>query len=123
MPNLQRFEGATPAEARARARQALGPDAAIVRAGRERSGGLFGFFEREVFVLEVEATRSGDGAHDGGGPGGTAHDGAAHDRAAYGGTAHDRAAYGGTAHDRAAHDGAAHDGAASSALDRLVGSR
>lgn|GEM_PF-4002329 len=54
MPKLQRFEGTDPAEVRARIREELGPDATIVRAGRERSGGMLGFFEREVFVIEVE---------------------------------------------------------------------
>ncbi|HUZ21468.1 MAG TPA: hypothetical protein VMU75_12930 [Acidimicrobiales bacterium] len=63
MPKLQRFEGTDPAEVRARIRTELGPDATIVRAGRERSGGVLGFFEREVFVIEVEAP--GDGAQAG----------------------------------------------------------
>ncbi len=55
MPQLHRFEGREPAEVRARVLAELGPNACIVRAGRERSGGLFGFFEREVFIIEAEA--------------------------------------------------------------------
>lgn len=58
MPNLLRFEGNTPEEARRKAAEALGNDVVIVRAGRERSGGLLGFFEHEVFVLEIDAEAS-----------------------------------------------------------------
>ncbi|MCU1492025.1 MAG: hypothetical protein JWM85_3430 [Acidimicrobiaceae bacterium] len=54
MRNLRRFEGTEPAEVRAQVLSELGPDAIMVRAGKERSGGLFGFFEREIFVIEAE---------------------------------------------------------------------
>lgn len=54
MPKLLRFEGATPEQARTKARAALGDDVLIVRAGRQRSGGVLGFFEHEVYILEVD---------------------------------------------------------------------
>jgi hypothetical protein len=53
---LLRFEGSTPEEARTKARRALGDDVLIVRAGRERRGGVLGFFEQECYVLEVDAS-------------------------------------------------------------------
>ncbi|HLI16004.1 MAG TPA: hypothetical protein VKV23_08145 [Acidimicrobiales bacterium] len=61
MPNLLRFEGPTKEAAAAKLFAALGEGARIVRAGRERSGGVLGFFQREVFVLEAEppAERAG----------------------------------------------------------------
>jgi hypothetical protein len=65
VPQLQRFEGATPEEARTKARRALGDDVVIVRAGRERSGGVLGFFEHEVFVLEVDAASVPPATHRG----------------------------------------------------------
>ncbi len=55
MPQLLRFEGSTPEEARTKARLALGDGVIIVRAGRERRGGVLGFFEQETYVLEVDA--------------------------------------------------------------------
>jgi hypothetical protein len=51
-----RFEGKTMEAARNKARERLGADVSelhIVRHGRELSGGLFGFFQRERFVIEV----------------------------------------------------------------------
>ncbi|MGA2528122.1 MAG: hypothetical protein ABSG36_03050 [Acidimicrobiales bacterium] len=51
-----RFEGKTMEAARNRARERLGADVSelnILRHGRELSGGLFGFFQRERFVIEV----------------------------------------------------------------------
>ena len=56
-----RFEAKTMEAARDRARQRLGTDVSelvVLRHGRELSGGLFGFFQRERFVIEVEDPRS-----------------------------------------------------------------
>ncbi len=53
MPKLQRFEGANAEEVRARVLDEVGPEVVIVHAGRERCGGVLGFFEKEMFVLEV----------------------------------------------------------------------
>lgn len=53
-----RFEGASVEEAVQRARDALGPDAPI-RCWRTRRGGVFGFFEREVYVAGVEEPDAG----------------------------------------------------------------
>ncbi len=50
--------------ARLRARERLGADASelnVVRCGRELSGGLCGFFQRERFVIEVEEARTSAG--------------------------------------------------------------
>ncbi|MGD0984101.1 MAG: Jag N-terminal domain-containing protein [Acidimicrobiales bacterium] len=52
-----RFEGKTMEAARQRALEHLGTDVSeltVLRHGRELSGGLFGFFQRERFVIEVE---------------------------------------------------------------------
>jgi len=52
-----RFEAKTMEAARQRARERLGTDVSeltVLRHGRELSGGLFGFFQRERFVIEVE---------------------------------------------------------------------
>ena len=59
-----RFEGKTMEVARLRARERLGADASelnVVRCGRELSGGLFGFFQQERFVIEVEEPRTSAG--------------------------------------------------------------
>ena len=59
-----RFEGKTMEVARLRARERLGADASelnVVRCGRELSGGLCGFFQRERFVIEVEEARTSAG--------------------------------------------------------------
>ena len=52
MPKLQRSKGQNADEVRTRLLSEIGPDVDIVRAGRERSGGLLGFFAKEQFVLE-----------------------------------------------------------------------
>jgi hypothetical protein len=51
-----RFEGKTMEAARHRAQESLGTDVSgltVLRHGRELSGGLFGFFQRERFVIEL----------------------------------------------------------------------
>jgi len=51
------FEARTLQAARAKVRDELGADVAdlsVVRHGRELSGGIFGFFQRARFVIEVE---------------------------------------------------------------------
>lgn len=51
-----RFEGKTMDAARKKAQESLGSDVSglnVVRHGRELSGGLFGFFQRERFVIEL----------------------------------------------------------------------
>ena len=58
MPTKQlRFEGPTLEEARRRARDQLGHDierARLVRSGKERYGGVGGFFQQQRFVIEME---------------------------------------------------------------------
>jgi hypothetical protein len=52
-----RFEGPTMEEARRRAHDQLGADmesARVVRSGKERYGGLYGFFQQQRFVIEME---------------------------------------------------------------------
>ena len=56
-----RFEAKTMEAARHRARERLGADVSemtVLRHGRELSGGLFGFFQRERFVIDVEDPRA-----------------------------------------------------------------
>ncbi len=47
------FEGARLDDVLGEVQEALGPSAAIVRADRRRTGGMFGFFTKERFVVEV----------------------------------------------------------------------
>lgn len=58
-----RFEGATMEDARRRAHDRLGEElegARLVRSGKERYGGIYGFFQRQRFVIEVELSEAGE---------------------------------------------------------------
>lgn len=61
MSKLLHFEGNTMDEARRRAQKQLGSDldtTKIVRHGKEFYGGLYGFFQRQRFVIDVEIPES-----------------------------------------------------------------
>ena len=54
MPKLQTFDGPQLDELLARVRREAGADVKIVKANKTRSGGIGGFFSKEVFRVEVE---------------------------------------------------------------------
>jgi hypothetical protein len=56
LPRLQTFDGPELDGVLARVRKEAGPDAKIVKAAKVRSGGLGGFFSKEVFRVTVELT-------------------------------------------------------------------
>ncbi len=56
MPQPATFEGRSQAEIRAKVRRDLGVeinDLNVLRHGRQRYGGVFGFFQRERWLVEV----------------------------------------------------------------------
>ncbi len=54
MPQQLHLEGPDPHELLVRAREQYGPHVAVVRAERVRSGGVLGFFAREMYELTLE---------------------------------------------------------------------
>ena len=54
MPKLQTFDGPQLDELLVRVRREAGPDAKIVQARKIRSGGIGGFFSKELFRVEVD---------------------------------------------------------------------